>query len=106
MLWTNISVIVSRKMNDNCYFAHCLFSFSLMLLITRSLLHFIFQFLIWNILKRTVENQEFYMKVLDTMILGGRFDHDHVEEEDRTIERQALRQTCKQKAVSNKSPGR
>ena len=24
-----------------------------------------FQFLIWNILKRTVENQEFYMKVLD-----------------------------------------
>ena len=36
----------------------------------------------------------------DTMILGGRFDRDHVEEEDRTIERQALRQTCKQKAVA------
>ena len=34
------------------------------------------------------------------MILGGRFDHEHVEEEDRTIERQALRQTCKQKAVA------
>ena len=33
----------------------------------------------------------------DIMILGGRFDQDHVEE-DRTIERQALRQTCKQKA--------
>ena len=36
----------------------------------------------------------------DIMILEGRFDHDHVEEEDRTIERQALRQTCKQKAVA------
>ena len=36
----------------------------------------------------------------DTMILGGRFDHDHVKEEDRTIERQALRQTWKQKAVA------
>ena len=36
----------------------------------------------------------------DTMILGGRFDHEHVEEEDRTIERQTLRQTCKQKAVA------
>ena len=36
----------------------------------------------------------------DTMILGGRFDHGHVEEEDRTVERQALRQTCKQKAVA------
>ena len=36
----------------------------------------------------------------DTMILGGRFDHDPVEEEDRTIERQTLRQTCKQKAVA------
>ena len=36
----------------------------------------------------------------DIMILGGRVDHDHVEEEDRTIERQALRQTCKQKAVA------
>ena len=72
-----------------------------------------------------MENQEFYMKVKqglknrkfaemrektckarcrtdleDTMILGGRFDQDHVEEEDRTIERQALRQTCKQKAVA------
>ena len=34
------------------------------------------------------------------MILGGRFDHGHVEEEDRTIKRQALRQTCKQKAVT------
>ena len=33
----------------------------------------------------------------DTMILGGRFDQDHVEEEDRTIERQALRRTFKQK---------
>ena len=36
----------------------------------------------------------------DIMILGGRFDHDHVEEEDRILERQALRQTCKQKAVA------
>ena len=36
----------------------------------------------------------------DTKILGGRFDHEHVEEEDRTIERQALRQKCKQKAVA------
>ena len=36
----------------------------------------------------------------DTMILGGRCDHDHVEEENRTIERQALRQICKQKAVA------
>ena len=36
----------------------------------------------------------------DTMILGGRFDHDHVEEEDRTIARCALRQTCKQMAVA------
>ena len=35
-----------------------------------------------------------------TMILGGRFDHYHAEEEDRTIERQALRQTYKQKAVA------
>ena len=34
------------------------------------------------------------------MILGGWFDHDHVEEEDRTIERQALRQACKQKVVA------
>ena len=34
------------------------------------------------------------------MILGGRFDHDHVEEEDRTIEMQALRQPCKQKPVA------
>ena len=52
----------------------------------------------------------------DTMILGGQFDHDHVEEEDRTIERQVLRQTCKQKAVAEpcerpnklsfKTPGR
>ena len=32
----------------------------------------------------------------DIMIL----DHEHVEEEDRTIERQALRQTCRQKAVA------
>ena len=29
----------------------------------------------------------------DIMILGGRFDQDHVEEEDRTIERQADMQT-------------
>ena len=36
----------------------------------------------------------------DTMILGGRFDHDHIENDDRTIERQSLRQTCKQKAVA------
>ena len=36
----------------------------------------------------------------NTMLLGERFDHDPVEEEDRTIERQALRQTCKQKAVA------
>ena len=36
----------------------------------------------------------------DTMILGGRFDHEHVKEEDITIERQALRQTGKQKAVA------
>ena len=27
-----------------------------------------------------------------TMILGGRFDHDHVKEEDSTIERKILRQ--------------
>ena len=60
-----VSYKVLLKVNDNCYFAHCLFSFSLMLLTTQSLLHFIFQFLIWNILKRTVENQEFYLKVLD-----------------------------------------
>ena len=33
----------------------------------------------------------------DTMILGGLLDHDHVEEEDGTIERQALGQTCKEK---------
>ena len=38
--------------------------------------------------------------VEDIMIIGGRFDQDLVEEEDRTIERQALRQTCKQKAVT------
>ena len=36
----------------------------------------------------------------DSMILGGRFDHDHVEKEHRTIERHAPRQTCKQKAVA------
>ena len=36
----------------------------------------------------------------DTMILGGRFDHGHVKEEDITIERQVLRQTCKQNAVA------
>ena len=36
----------------------------------------------------------------DTMILGERFDHDHVEEEASTIERQSLRQTCNQKAVA------
>ena len=36
----------------------------------------------------------------DTMILGGRFDHDHIERADRTIERQALTQTCKQKTVA------
>ena len=36
----------------------------------------------------------------DIMILGGRFDQEHVKEKDRTIERQALRQTCKQKAVA------
>ena len=30
-----------------------------------TLLHFIFQCLIWSILKRTVDNQQFYMKVLD-----------------------------------------
>ena len=37
----------------------------------------------------------------DTMVLGERFDHDHAEEEDRTIERQAaLRQTYKHKAVA------
>ena len=41
------------------------FSFSLILLTTQSHLHFSFCFLIWKILKRTVENQEFYMKVLD-----------------------------------------
>ena len=38
----------------------------------------------------------------DTIILD-RFlipNHDPVEGEDRTIERQALRQTCKQKAVA------
>ena len=35
----------------------------------------------------------------DTMIFGGMFDQDHVEEEDRTIERQTLRKTCKQKAI-------
>ena len=60
-----VSYKVLRKVNHNCYFAHRLFSFSLMLLTTQSLIHFIFHFLIWNILKRTVENQEFYMKVLD-----------------------------------------
>ena len=49
-----------------------IFSFSLMLLTTQSLLHFIFQFLIWNILKRTVENQEFYMKVLDLETTGSK----------------------------------
>ena len=36
----------------------------------------------------------------DTLIPGGLFNHDHVEEEDRIIKRQALRQTCKQKAVA------
>ena len=36
----------------------------------------------------------------DTMILGGQLDHDHVEEEDRSIERLSLRQTCTQKAVA------
>ena len=36
----------------------------------------------------------------DSVILGGRFDHDHVEKEDRAIERHAPRQTCKQKAVA------
>ena len=66
-----VSYRVLRKVNDtnisNCYFAHRLFSFSLMLLTTQSLLHFMFQFLtlIWNIFKPTVENQEFYMKILD-----------------------------------------
>ena len=49
---------VLRKVNDNCYITHRLFSFSLMLLTTQSLLHFIFQFFIWNILKQTVENLE------------------------------------------------
>ena len=34
------------------------------------------------------------------MILRERFDHDHAGEEDRTLERQALRQTYKQKAVA------
>ena len=60
-----ISYRVLRKVNNNCCFAHRLFSFSLMLLITQSLFHFIFQSKIWNILKRTMENQEFYMTVLD-----------------------------------------
>ena len=36
----------------------------------------------------------------DTMLFGGGFDHDHVEEKDRTIARYALRQTCKQMAVA------
>ena len=56
---------VLRKVNDNCCFAHRLLSFSLMLLTTQSLLHFIFQFSIWNILKRTLENQALLTKVLD-----------------------------------------
>ena len=110
-----VSYRVLRKVNDNCYFAHSLFSISLMLLTIATLTN-IFQFLIWNILKQTMGNQGFYMKVKDrdsktanlwrcvkktckaryktdledTMILGGRFDYDHAEEEDRTIERQAL----------------
>ena len=56
-----VSYRVLRKVNDtsSCYFAHRLFSLSRMLLTTQSLLHFIFQSLIWSILKRTVENQEF-----------------------------------------------
>ena len=33
------------------------------------------------------------------MILGGRFEHNHAEEDDRTLERQVLRQTCKKKAT-------
>ena len=32
--------------------------------------------------------------VEETMITAGRFDHDHVEEGDRTMERQAARQSC------------
>ena len=35
----------------------------------------------------------------ETMILGGRFEHSHAEEDDRTLERQVLRQTCKKKAT-------
>ena len=70
-------------------------------------------FSIWNILKRIVENENFYegfrfrkhrdskmahlwrcvkitckarcTDIEDTMILVERFDHDHVEEEIRTV---------------------
>ena len=49
---------------------------------------------LWRCVKKDAE------LILNTMLLGERFDHDPVEEEDRTIERQALRQTCKQKAVA------
>ena len=59
-----VSYRVLRKVNDNCYFTRRLFSYSLMLLTIVTFTN-IFQFLIWNILKRTMENQEFYMKVKD-----------------------------------------
>ena len=35
----------------------------------------------------------------ETVILGGQFEHNHAEEDDRTLERQVLRQTCKKKAT-------
>ena len=73
-----VSYIVLRKVNDNCYFAHRLFSFSLMLL---------------TIVTYTTDLE-------DTVILGGRFDHDYAKKEDRTIEMQALRRTYKHKAVA------
>ena len=55
---------------------------------------------LWRWVKKTTCKARCRTDLEDTMILGGRFDHEHVKEEDRTIERQALRQTCKQKAVT------
>ena len=55
---------------------------------------------LWRCVKKTTFKARCRTDLEDIMILGELFDHDHVEEKDRTVERQALRQTCKQKAVA------
>jgi hypothetical protein len=37
------------------------------------------------------------------MVLGGRFEHNHSEPDERDIERQQIRQHCKRKAIEEPS---